>query len=654
MAAIGSVLGDRYRLIELLGQGGMATIYRARDSQLERDVAVKLLRPEYGRDPDFLARFRQEARAAGSLNHPNIVSVFDFGQDVEGPFIVMELIDGEDVAALVRRTGGLAPQQAARLVSEVAHALEVAHRHGIVHRDIKPGNIMVARDGRVKVTDFGIARAVAEAQMTLPGTTIGSVHYFSPEQARGETTTAASDVYSLGVVLYELLTGRRPFEGDSPAAVAVARLTGPLPRPSAVRGGIPPALEEVLATATALDPAARYPSGGPFGDALDAFVSNPYAPALAGGWAAGGGPGATSARTIVGAAAAGGAIGAAAAGTTNPATIAAGVARPNPAAMPYARSAYAGAEDEAYTGRGRVADDRRDDEDRGGTSAWVWIAALLALAILAVVGFLVVRLLTAGPAAPEDVTVPRFVGMQFEEARQDAEDLGIRLQVIETRPDADRVNEILEQRPEEGEPVEAGGTVGVVVAAAPDQVEVPTVIGDPEVDAVAEIVGAGLARGERTETFDPVVPAGSVTDQDPDPGQPVDPGTPVNIVVSRGPEPTPTPTPTPAPTPTPTPTPTPAPTPTPTPTPTPEPTPAPTPGQANVGDYRCMTLQQATEEIERDGFVVGELFAPEGNPSPPPDSVVLEQRPEPGSRETVGTPIDLAVNVAGTVCPPAP
>jgi serine/threonine-protein kinase len=649
LAEIGSVLGDRYRLIELLGQGGMATIYRARDSQLERDVAVKLLRPEYGRDPDFLARFRQEARAAGSLNHPNIVSVFDFGQDVEGPFIVMELIDGEDVAALVRRTGGLAPQQAARLVSEVAHALEVAHRHGIVHRDIKPGNIMVARDGRVKVTDFGIARAVAEAQMTLPGTTIGSVHYFSPEQARGEATTAASDVYSLGIVLYELLTGRRPFEGDSPASVAVARLTGPVPPPSAVRGGIPPALEQILARATALDPGARYPSGGPFGEALDAFAANPNAPALAGGWAAGGAAGATSAPTIVGAAAAGGALGAAGAGTTNPATIAAGVARPNPAALPYARSAYAGLDEDERTGRGRAVDDRyADDEDRGGTSPWVWIAALLALAILAVVGFLVVRLLTAGPAAPDTVTVPGFIGMQLDEAEQDAEDLGIRLEVIETRPDPDRVNEILDQRPEEGATVEAGGTVGVVVAAAPDQVEVPTLIGDPEVDAVAEIVGAGLTRGERTEAFDPVVPAGSVTDQDPDPGQPVDPGTAVNIVVSRGPEPTPTPTPEPTATPTPEPT----PAPTPTPTPTPEPTPTPTPGQANIGDYRCMTLQQATEEIERDGFVVGELFAPEGNPSPPPDSVVLDQRPAPGTRETVGTPVDLAVNEPGSECPP--
>jgi serine/threonine-protein kinase len=155
---IGSVLGDRYRLVELLGQGGMATIFRAQDAQLGRDVAVKLLRTVYGRDPDFLARFRQEAQAAASLNHPNIVSVYDFGEDPAGPFIVMEYVDGEDLASLLRRNGTLAPRQAARIAAEVARALEVAHGRGIVHRDVKPANILIAADGRVKVTDSGSPR----------------------------------------------------------------------------------------------------------------------------------------------------------------------------------------------------------------------------------------------------------------------------------------------------------------------------------------------------------------------------------------------------------------------------------------------------------------------------------------------------------------
>ena len=193
MAEIGQILGGRYRLIELLGQGGMATIYRATDTGLGRDVALKLLRPEYLRDPDFSSRFRQEAQAAASLSHPNVVTVFDYGEDPSGPFIAMELVDGEDLASILKRSGALPPRQAARIAAGVARALAAAHAKGIVHRDVKPGNVLIGRDGRVKVVDFGIARAVAEAQMTLPGTTLGSVHYFSPEQARGETTTAASD-----------------------------------------------------------------------------------------------------------------------------------------------------------------------------------------------------------------------------------------------------------------------------------------------------------------------------------------------------------------------------------------------------------------------------------------------------------------------------
>ena len=169
MAEIGTILGGRYRLVELLGQGGMATIFRAHDTQLGREVAVKLLRPEYLRDPDFSSRFRQEAQNAASLSHPNVVTVYDYGEDPSGPFIVMEYVDGEDLATILRRNGALPPTQAARIAAAVARALAASHARGIVHRDVKPGNVLIGRDGRVKVVDFGIARAIAEAQMTLPG-----------------------------------------------------------------------------------------------------------------------------------------------------------------------------------------------------------------------------------------------------------------------------------------------------------------------------------------------------------------------------------------------------------------------------------------------------------------------------------------------------
>ena len=269
MAEIGQILGGRYRLIELLGQGGMATIYRAADNGLGRDVALKLLRSEYLRDPDFSSRFRQEAQAAASLSHPNVVTVYDYGEDPSGPFIVMELVDGEDLATILRRSGALPPRQAARIASGVGRALAAAHASGIVHRDVKPGNVLIGRDGRVKVVDFGIARAVAEAQVTLPGTTLGSVHYFSPEQARGEPATAASDIYSLGIVLYEMLTGVRPWEGDSAASVALARLSGPIPDPTSVRESVPPELGVIVRTALARAPADRFASASAMADALD-------------------------------------------------------------------------------------------------------------------------------------------------------------------------------------------------------------------------------------------------------------------------------------------------------------------------------------------------------------------------------------------------
>lgn len=271
MPTPGELLGGRYVLVQPIGAGGMATVWRARDTRLGRHVAIKLLRPELAADDDLARRFESEARHAAGVSHPNVATVYDADADGAERFIVMELIDGPTVADVIAERGPLVPEVAVDIAASAARALVAAHRRGVIHRDVKPANLLIGRDGRVRLADFGIARALTAGRTTLPGTVLGSIPYLSPEQARGDDASASGDIFSLGVVLFEMLTGRLPWEADTPAAMATMRLNVPAPMPSTVSTSLPAGLDAIVARALALDPEDRYASARVFADALEAW-----------------------------------------------------------------------------------------------------------------------------------------------------------------------------------------------------------------------------------------------------------------------------------------------------------------------------------------------------------------------------------------------
>jgi len=508
----------------------MATIWRAVDEQLDREVAVKLLREQYGSDAGFAARFKQEARAAGSLQHPNIVSVFDYGTDADGTqFIVMQLVEGDDLAALLRERTRLETDDAVRVAIGVASALQAAHRRGLVHRDVKPANILITDDGDVKVTDFGIARAVAEASMTVTGTTLGSVHYFSPEQARGDEVTGASDVYSLGIVLYEMLTGRRPFEGDSAAGVALKRLNEDPPPPESFVP-VPAGLSAIVMRALQREPADRFPDAGSFAEALRTWQQDPAA----------------------GAALAAAAAPAAAVPPADPTVYV-----PPPVAMPSDRTPPP---PPATTSP-------KDDE---GQPWWVWALLVLGIILLGLIGFLGVDLLgglgpeTSPSPTPEQITLPDYEGQPVAAVRADLDRLGLSYTDEREPSDEFERNVVIRTEPNAGTVVSAGDSIVIVISNGTETVTVPNVTGQSRSEATATLNANDLQLGAVSHTAS-AQEEGTVIRTDPPAGTDVEKGSQVNLVLSLGPTPSPSPQPTPPPTPQPTPPPTPPPTPAPTP-----------------------------------------------------------------------------------------
>jgi eukaryotic-like serine/threonine-protein kinase len=472
------VLNGRYEIDSVLGQGGMAKVFRGTDQVLGRTVAIKVLSPQFADDAQFVARFRREAQAAAALNQPNIVGVFDTGSQGDVHFIVMEYVEGRTLRDVIRADGPLLPERAAEIADAVARALETAHEAGMVHRDIKPGNIMLTSDGEVKVMDFGIARTSTGDTLTQTAAVLGTASYLSPEQAQGQPVDARSDLYSLGCVLYEMTTGRSPFSGDSPVAIAYKHVKDDPVAPSRINPDVPSDLESVILKSMAKNPANRYQTAAEMRQDLGRLMQG--LPTLATPVMAG-----------------------------DPTEM---LTRPEDGTA-------------VYTG------EVPPEEEERRRRRWVpWVIGLILLAALGALAFF----LLSGPAEPQFVRVPDVVGQTEDAAVRELEGVGLDVRI---RREFDRQfdqGEVFQQQPAAGRRIETGSPVTIFVSRGVQQVEVPSVIGKSQDDAEAAIADAGLRVGDVGDEFSDE-PEGTVIGQSPDPGTEVDRGSAVSITVSAGP-----------------------------------------------------------------------------------------------------------------------
>ncbi|HEU0042483.1 MAG TPA: Stk1 family PASTA domain-containing Ser/Thr kinase [Jiangellaceae bacterium] len=482
------LLGNRYEVGEVIGRGGMAEVRRGRDTRLGRIVALKMLRVDHSTDATFQARFRREAQSSASLNHRNVVAVYDTGEDyIDGhriPYIVMEYVEGQTLREMLQDQARFTPERSIEVISRTLDALEYSHRAGIVHRDIKPGNIMITTAGEVKVMDFGIARSLAETGMALTQTAavVGTAQYISPEQARGEQADARSDLYATGCVMYELLTGRPPFVGESLVSVAVSHVREIAAPPSALDPNIPRDLDAIVMKALAKDRTDRYQSAYEMrADLQRAAAGLPVAAAVD-----------TAAATQF----------------ITPTTVAAYDATP--------------LDDEVLPDE--------DLDERKGVS-W-WVVALGTVAVLAIAGLIAFLMFRPDPVT--QAVVPNLVGQTQADATAALQAKNLEA-VITTAPAADpaQVGTVMQQDPVPNTRVDEGSSVTLTIGAEPDDIAVPNVTGLPRQEAEQAIADAGLTPGT-TVNEESDRPAGEVLRTEPTAGTVVPPDTTVDIYVSSG------------------------------------------------------------------------------------------------------------------------